>query len=165
MNIIIDSPASLKQEKYIYESLIKIPFTSSFRIKEDSQQFTIMKENRTHILEINNANDIEIHVANPAQLLVHQTKEGDKNLLRFFVPNTVRENFTNNVVTLTNRITGQQTEINVNFGESQDSGAYLNIFSREYIVDFITLLIIAVIIYVLVIHNFSNQVSFLINFL
>lgn len=119
-----------------------------------------MKENRTHILEINNANDIEIQVSNPSQLLVHHTKEGDKNFIRFFVPNTVRENFKDNVVTLTNRITGQKSEINVNFGEPESSESYFNIFSREYIVDFITLLIIIVIIYVLVIHNFSNQVSY-----
>ncbi len=159
MNIIIDSSASLKQEKFIYQSLIKIPFISSFKIKEDPQQLTIMKENRTHILEINNANDIEIQIANPAQLLVHQTREGDKNLLRFFVPNSVRENFKNNVVKLTNRITGQQKEINVNFGESEVPESFLIIFSREYLVDIITLLIIIVIVYVLVLHSFSNQVS------
>jgi hypothetical protein len=159
LNIVIDSSASLKSEKYFYESLIKIPFTSSFRIKDDIQQLTIMKENRTHILEINNANDIEIHISNPSELLVHQTKEVEKNLLRFFVPNTVRENYKNNVVTLTNKLTGQQTAISVNFGESEGSESFINIFSREYLVDFFTLLIIIVIIYVLVIHNFSNQVS------
>lgn len=118
-----------------------------------------MKENRTYILEINNANDIDIHISNPNNLLVHQTKEGEKNLLRFFVPNTVRENFKDNLVTITNRITGQQKAINVNFGESQGSEALFNLFSREYIVDFITLLIIIVIIYVLVIHNFSSPVN------
>jgi len=157
LNIIIESPADIKQEKYIYESLIKIPFSSSFRLKEDIKEITIKKENRTHLLEINNANDLEIHIQNRNSLLVHQVKEGDKNFIRFFVPNTIRENYENNLVTLTNKLTGQQVDIIVNYIESE--GGIFAIFSREYLIDIITIIIIGFIIYILVYYNYSNQVN------
>jgi len=157
LNIIIESPSIQKQEKYIYESLIKIPFTTSLRIRDHIDQLIIKKENRTQILEINNVNDIEIQVQNKNQLLVHQVKEGDKNYLRFFVPNSIRENYQNNIVTITNKLTGQITEINVNYIENESESIF-GIFLREYIVDFITVFIILLVIYILVIHNFSSQV-------
>lgn len=150
----------MKKDKYIYDTIVKIPFSSSFKIKDNIRQLIILKENRTQLIEISNPNDIDIEIQDRNKLLVHSFKEGEKNYLRFFVPNTVRENFENNFVRLTNRLTGQHSEINVSFMESEASKGFFFFLSRESLIDFVTAIVIISVIYIIVYYNFSSEVNF-----
>ena len=62
---------------------------------------------------------------------------------------------------ITNKLTGQFIKINVNYIETEENknGYFLGLFSRDNIVDFVTIFIIGVVIYILVYHNFSNEVK------
>ena len=162
LEILLESPGSGKEEKNIYETIKEIPFTSSFKIKEEISQIILKKENKTYYLDLQDGKELDIEVDDPKQLIAHiEQGEDRKYKLKIFVPHTVRENFENKFVKITNKLTGQFIKINVNYIETEENknGYFLGLFSRDNIVDFVTIFIIGVVIYILVYHNFSNEVK------
>ncbi len=116
MKINSTSKNNISKEELNYEKLFKLPYSSTIKLKEDLTNIVINNnEDRSYILEVN-SRDLDFDIENPNSLLVYLTKDNDeKNQIRFYVPNTVKESFDKNFVKIRNKLSGQEIEINVSF--------------------------------------------------
>jgi hypothetical protein len=131
LKIYSTSKNNISKDELYYEKLFKLPYSSTIKVKNDITDIVIdNSEDRSFILEVN-SRDLEFDIDDPTKLLVYLTQENDeKNQIRFYVPNTIKESFHKNLVKIRNKLSGQELEINVSFNDYKPFSifSFLSIF-------------------------------------
>ena len=159
MRLVVESRGEGDDEKYNYETLIKFPFTSSFKIKHDIKEINFYKNNRTNYVYVSNMNDIDVILENQNFVQSEVHNEAGNNYVKLYVPHNITEDFQDIKLSLVNKITNQKHDISLNyFTEREVEKKFLGI-SRGNLIDLFTLIFLICTIAVL--YNYiTNEVNY-----
>jgi hypothetical protein len=150
--ISVESKGETSYDSYTYKSNFKLPFTSSFKIKNKVKEITFNKNNRTQLLYVDNLQDVIVSVEDPSLLTFEVNSEEDEGYVKLYVPYNITQNFNDVKLTLKNRNTGQKEEILLNYyhtEEGQIERVFFGLIRRDTLIDFMTLVILVVTIWIL----------------
>lgn len=159
MKIVVESQSERLDEQYLYHTTVKLPFTSSFKIKNDIKEITFSRTNRTNYIYVNNLNDLEVGLEDSSLATVESNHDENNNHIKVYVPHNVTSDFNDVKLTLKNKLTGQQQEIFLNYiaeKAEEPRKVFFGLIKRDTLVDLVTLLILVVIIVILANYLYSS---------
>ena len=107
-----------KNKNIIQES---IPFSSSFKIKNNVHNINLSFRDREYSIYVDNLNDLDIKLSNDRLVKIEKI-DRDKNSIKIKVPYSVDEDFKGVILYLANVLTGQKEEININYSNTGIGG-------------------------------------------
>ena len=117
----------------------KIPFYSSFKIKNDLHVINLSYKEREYLIYVDNLNDLDIKISNE-KLVKLEDINREKKYIKIKIPYSVDDDFKGVILYLANVLTGQKEEIIINYNNSGTGmGPSLSVNS---ITDFIFVLIL-----------------------
>lgn len=150
----VESKGQSSYDSYTYKSNFKLPFTSSFKIKNKVKEITFSRNNRTQFLYVDNLQDLTVFVEDPSLLTyeVNTEEDEEEGYVKLYVPYNVTQNFNDVKFILKNRNTGQKEEIFLNYYHTEDGQpdrVLYGLIKRDTLIDFMTLVILVVTIWIL----------------
>ena len=97
-----------------------VPFSSSFKIKNDLHTINLSYKEREYHINIDNLNDLDIKISNEKLVRIEEINK-EKNYIKIKIPYTVDDDFKGVVLYLANILTGQKEEIIINYNNSGGS--------------------------------------------
>ena len=91
-----------------------IPFSSSFKIKNDIHTINLSYKEREYYIYIDNLNDLDIKISNEKLVKIEEINK-NKRYIKIKIPYTVDDEFKGVVLYLANVLTGQKEEIIINY--------------------------------------------------
>lgn len=150
LKIVIETEGRTPSDKYLYQTEVRLPFVSSFKIIDTEREINFNLSNRTHYINIMNMNDLDYYVEDES--LVKVEKYSDK--LKVYIPHSINSAFKNMKLMLVNKFTNQKEEFLLNFNpvEVTRETYFLGIIRTSLLIDIMTTVIFIIIIYYLYIH-------------
>ena len=145
-----------KNKNIIQES---IPFSSSFKIKNNIHNINLSFRNRDYSIYVDNLNDLDIKLSN-SHLVKIEKIDKEKNLIKIKVPYTVDEEFKGVILYLANVLTGQKEEISINYSNTGASGASSRNSLSEYLFFLVLTLFLILVGYFLLFSERKNPNQF-----
>ena len=106
---------------YIIFYFESIPFSSSFKIKNNVHNINLSFRDREYSIYVDNLNDLDIKLSNDRLVKIEKI-DRDKNSIKIKVPYSVDEDFKGVILYLANVLTGQKEEININYSNTGIGG-------------------------------------------
>jgi hypothetical protein len=160
MRIVVESRGEQEEEKYVYETIAKLPFMSSFRVKHNIKEVNFFRNNRTNYIYISNLNDLDMNIEEQKYVQMEVNSQPGNNFIKLYVPHNVTEDFQNVKLILTNKITNQKHDIKLNFLSEKESEIRFLGISRGNLIDFFTLIFLIATIVILYNYVTSNVKTF-----
>ena len=122
-----------------------IPFTSSFKIKNDLHIINLSYKEREYYIYIDNFNDLDIKLSNDRLVKIEEINK-EKKYIKVKVPYNVDEDFKGVTLYLANVLTGQKEEIKINYSNTSSNvaGSSSEKISDYFFIIFFALLLIIV---------------------
>ena len=95
----------------------KVPFASSFKIKNDLHIINLSYKEREYFIHIDNLNDLDIKISNEKLVKIEEINR-DKKYIKIKIPFSVDDDFKGVILYLANVLTGQKEEIIINYNNS-----------------------------------------------
>ena len=146
-----------KNKNIVQES---IPFSSSFKIKNNIHNINLSFRNRDYTIYVDNLNDLDIKLSD-SHLVKIEKIDKEKNLIKIKVPYTVDEEFKGVTLYLANVLTGQKEEISINYSNSGTSGSSSRNSLSEYLFFLVLTLLLILVGYFLLFSERKNPNQFL----
>ena len=122
----------------------KVPFSSSFRIKNDLHIINLSYKEREYFIYIDNLNDLDIKISNEKLVKIEEINK-DKKYIKIKIPYSVDDDFKGVVLYLANVLTGQKEEIVINYnnnGTTIGVGSSINTITDFFFVIILTCLLL-----------------------
>ena len=94
-----------------------IPFTSSFKIKNDLHTINLSYRERDYKIYVDNLNDLDIRLSNERLVKIEEINK-EKKYIKVKIPYSVDDDFKGVILYLANVLTGQKEEIIINYSNS-----------------------------------------------
>ena len=94
-----------------------IPFTSSFKIKNDLHTINLSYRERDYKIYVDNLNDLDIRLSNERLVKIEEINK-EKKYIKIKIPYSVDDDFKGVILYLANVLTGQKEEIIINYSNS-----------------------------------------------
>ena len=146
-----------KNKNIVQES---IPFSSSFKIKNNIHNINLSFRNRDYTIYVDNLNDLDIKLSD-SHLVKIEKIDKEKNLIKIKVPYTVDEEFKGVTLYLANVLTGQKEEISIHYSNSGTSGSSSRNSLSEYLFFLVLTLLLILVGYFLLFSERKNPNQFL----
>ena len=148
-----------KNKNIIQES---IPFSSSFKIKNNLRNINLSFRNREYSIYVDNLNDLDIKLSNEHLVKIEKIDK-DKNMIKIKVPYSVDEEFKGVILYLANVLTGQKEEISINYSNTGTSGTNNNYTLYDYLFWIVATSLLILVTYFLLFSERKNPNQFLNN--
>ena len=158
INLIAESNAYEKKNRYTVESEEILPFSSSFKIKNDIHNIKFSFSNREYKLYLDNLNDLDIRVSDEKKVKIEEINK-EKKYIQLIIPDSIVDEFTNNKLYITNILSGQKEEINMSFINDQGGKIFFGLISQQTFTDCLTMILLIVTIIILVFYVTNSQES------
>ena len=97
-----------------------VPFTSSFKIKNDIHIINLSYKERDYKIYVDNLNDLDIKISNERLVKIEEINK-DKKYIKIKIPYSVDDDFKGVILYLANVLTGQKEEITINYNNNGTS--------------------------------------------
>jgi hypothetical protein len=158
LDVILETSGEKDTDKHLFKTTIKIPFTSSFKVRYNVKEINFFRNNRTNYIHLSNMNDLEISLSDYSVVQVETNPQ--EKYIKLYVPYNITDDFTNVKLRLDNRITGQHEEIMLKYSAEREQlePTILGI-KRSTLIDIMTFLLLVGCI--LIIYNYitSSEVN------
>ena len=161
LKLIVENYPNDKKNKYIIESEEILPFSSSFRIKNDIHNIKFTFSNREYKLYIDNLNDLDIRSSDEKKVRIEEINK-EKKYIKIQVPNEIYEEFNNIKLYITNILSGQKEEINMSFINEQGGKLFFGLISQQTFTDCLTMILLIITIIIFVFYVTNNQDEYMI---
>ena len=161
LKLIAENLPNEKKNKYIIETEEILPFSSSFKIKNDIHNIKFTFSNREYKLYIDNLNDLDIRISDEKKVKIEEINK-EKKYIKIQVPNEIYEEFNNIKLYITNILSGQKEEINMSFINEQGGKLFFGLISQETFTDCLTMILLIITIIILVFYVTNNQDEYMI---
>ena len=121
-----------------------IPFSSSFKIKNDIHTINLSYKEREYYIYVDNLNDLDIKISNEKLVKIEEINK-NKKYIKIKIPYTIDDEFRGVVLYLANVLTGQKEEIIINYnnsGASLGAGGSVNSITDYIFVIVLTCLLL-----------------------
>lgn len=147
LKVIIETQGKTETDIHLYQTEFKLPYISSFKIKDENKNIVFSLNNRTHYIYADNFNDVTVQIEDES--LVKYEVFNDK--IKIFIPHSVVNPFTDLKLIIKNKFTSQKEYFFLNYtGDQEKETTFLfGLISYSKIIDFFTLCVFIAILYVL----------------
>ena len=146
-----------KNKNTIQES---IPFSSSFKIKNNIHNINLSFREREYSIYVDNLNDLDIKVSNDRLVKIEKIDK-EKNCIKIKVPYSIDEDFKGVTLYLANVLTGQKEEININYNNNGTSGSNSNYSFSDFLFTLILTCLLLLMGYFLLFSGRKNPAQFM----
>ena len=145
-----------KNKNIIQES---IPFSSSFKIKNNIHNINLSFRNREYSIYVDNLNDLDIKLSNDHLVKIEKIDK-EKNMIKIKVPYSVDEEFKGVILYLANVLTGQKEEININYSNTGTNGTNTGYSLSDYLFFIVFTILLILVTYFLLFSERRNPNQF-----
>ena len=157
LEISTEATGEKKEQRIVFNTVVRLPFTSAFKIKNNVHAMTFTKNNRTNYIYVDNLNDVDIKVDDEFVVRTEENKE-DGNV-KIYVPYNITRDFKDVKIILRNKITDQKEEIYLSYVQEpeEEQTILFGLINRDTFIDFLTLVLLVAIIIILYIYITSTK--------